>query len=124
MPCLVTAMPDEELPLIVRPDVALRVADTQSGRILSEMVTGALDIASSAPLVEERAELEFRIGEDYYYGRGKPQSVYVYRLEGAHWSRQTLDDGGMASAACASELASSSRMSLDTPETPSNPDSW
>jgi hypothetical protein len=36
--------------------------------------------------------------------RGKGRSVYVYYADdaaGEHWTRQTLDDGGMAAAACA-----------------------
>ena len=36
--------------------------------------------------------------------RGQGQSVYIYSAEdaaGERWSRQTLDQGGMAAAACA-----------------------
>jgi hypothetical protein len=34
--------------------------------------------------------------------RGKPQSVYIYKFDGAAgWHRQTLDDGRMAAGACA-----------------------
>ena len=36
--------------------------------------------------------------------RGKGRSVYIYYPEeanGEHWSKHILDDGGMASAACA-----------------------
>lgn len=32
--------------------------------------------------------------------RGKPQSVYLYRWDGAKWVRSTLDGGGIAAAAC------------------------
>ncbi len=37
-------------------------------------------------------------------GRGKPFSTYLYKADdakGAHWTRATLDDGGMGPAACA-----------------------
>jgi hypothetical protein len=36
--------------------------------------------------------------------RGQGRSVYIYSVEdstGSRWSRQTLDDGGIAAAGCA-----------------------
>jgi len=33
--------------------------------------------------------------------RGTGRSVYLYSLAGEHWTRQTIDDAGMAAAACA-----------------------
>jgi hypothetical protein len=33
--------------------------------------------------------------------RGQPQRVYIYSFDGKRWNRQTLDDGGIAAAACA-----------------------
>ncbi|MEK6325176.1 MAG: VCBS repeat-containing protein [Acidobacteriota bacterium] len=33
--------------------------------------------------------------------RGQGRSVYIYSaLKGSHWSRQVLDDGGIAAAGC------------------------
>lgn len=34
--------------------------------------------------------------------RGAPHRVYIYYSGGGKWTRQTLDDGGMAAASCAS----------------------
>jgi hypothetical protein len=33
-------------------------------------------------------------------GRGGARSVYLYRLTGGKWQRQTLDEGGMGAASC------------------------
>ena len=32
--------------------------------------------------------------------RGGPQAVYIYRFDGSKWNRRTLDEGGIAAAAC------------------------
>jgi TPR repeat protein len=69
-------MPDEKLPLILQPASSLARAEPQNGRIMAEMVSGALSNArQQRPSAQNlTSEQWFQRGESFYYGRKNSQS--------------------------------------------------
>jgi hypothetical protein len=71
-------MADEKLPLILHPGSGLVQVGPQGGRILAEMVDGALDnlrqLHPTIPGETLTAEGWFQMAEAFYYGRRTPQS--------------------------------------------------
>jgi Leucine-rich repeat (LRR) protein len=59
-------MPDEKLPLIIHPGSELSLEGPQGGRIVAEMVSGALDLSRSAQAMSELAsasQSNFKVGD-------------------------------------------------------------